>query len=243
MSNNILFVVEGKNNEKYIIDNLTKFFIHEGATTSLICAYCAEIYQLYRALDSDPDLDLFMLLKEMKQNREILKSFKSSDFGTIYLFFDYDGHSTLANDEALHKALLLFNDETNLGKLFVSYPMVEALKHYSDTIDFKELKVKAKENIGYKEMAAKTATKELNYFKSYTLETWLQLLELHLKKMNHIVTNNYSLPSEQHAQDVILAHQIQKYISIDETVAVLSSFPIFLLDYYGIAHLPKWFNT
>ena len=99
----------------------------------------------------DEDLDTFNLLKERSLlNKEILNEFNRNDFAEIYLFFDYDGHSTLANDSKLESMLRFFNEETFVGKLYISYPMVEALKHIQDEDAFRYVKVLAKKNIHYK---------------------------------------------------------------------------------------------
>ena len=100
----------------------------------------------------------------------------------IYLFFDYDGHDPIADDDNLQEVLNFFNEETASGKIFISYPMIEALKHYSDSIDFQHLKVKAKEKIHYKRVVNNEAKNELKDFTIYTKEIWIQLIEIHLKK-------------------------------------------------------------
>jgi len=237
MANNILFVFEGEKTEKQITNNLTQYFIN--GNTIVQCAYCAEIYQLYRQISNDEDLDTFELLKEIPQNTQILSRYHRDDFAEIYMFFDYDGHSSLADDERLREALMFFNEETEFGKLFVSYPMVEALKHYSDSIDFMSLKVKAKENIGYKQMVDSESQNELKQITKYTKAIWVQLIELHLKKMNHIVNEDYSLPTKNTPQSGIFLNQLEKYINSDSTIAVLSSFPVFLFDYYGFEFISE----
>ena len=237
MSNHILFVFEGEKTEKQITQNLKRFFINEN--TVLLSAFCADIYQLHKQISSDEDLDIFMLLKEKLQNSEVLSKYNRDDFAEIYLFFDYDGHATSANDEKIEEILHFFNEETSSGKLFISYPMVEALKHYSNKIDFKELKIKAKENIGYKQVVGRESQNELQHINKYTIDIWIQLIDLHLKKMNYITYNSYVLPKECISQKNIFAKQLENYINIDSTVAVLSSFPIFLFDYYGHNYISK----
>jgi hypothetical protein len=99
MSNKILFVFEGGRAEEQIVTNLQKFFVNENTTVK--CVYGAEIYQIYKEILADEDLDIFNLLKERSQeNKEILKEYNRSDFAEIYLFFDYDGHSSLADETA-----------------------------------------------------------------------------------------------------------------------------------------------
>ena len=150
MSNKILLVFEGEKTEDQIVASFTKHIFND--KTVITCAFCAEIYQLHRALVDDEDLDTFSLLKDIPNNKEILKDFTRDDFAEIYLFFDYDGHSTLASDNALFEMLDIFDEETDLGKLYISYPMVESIKHFSEELDFKNLKVEAKKNIKYKKL-------------------------------------------------------------------------------------------
>ena len=237
---NILFIFEGEKAEKQITDNLTKYFINENVVVQ--CAYCANIYHLYKELAEDEYLDVFNLLKELDSNKDILSGYKRSDFAEIYMFFDYDGHDSIAGDDKLLELLDFFNEETSTGKLFISYPMVESLKHHNQTMDFKQLKVKAKENIRYKKMVNDVAHKELKQIKKYSKEIWIFLLEIHLKKMNFIVNDVYTLPMEHYTQIEIFGNQIEKYINVDSTVAVLNSFPVFLFDYYGSAFIMKLFS-
>lgn len=223
---NILFVFEGVKTEDQLVNSLTKYFFNEN--TLVKCAFCAEIYQLHQAISTDNDLDTFALLKEIPQNKDTLNEFDRDDFAEIYLFFDYDGHSTLADDNSLEQMLELFSEETESGKLLISYPMVESLKHISDKIDFKNLKVNAKENIRYKQIVGAECASEYMQFSKYSKDTWRKLIENHLNKMNYVVNNQFNFPSETYAQSLIFKNQRIKYINIDSTVAVLSGFPIFI---------------
>jgi len=232
MTNTILFVFEGANTEKQIADNLKKHSLIE--LPNVTCAYCNDIYELYKEVRADQDLDIFVLLKEISLNQEVLSPFKSSDIGEIYLFFDYDGHDEQADDSKLNQMLHFFNEETSSGKLYLSYPMVEALKHIPpNTSDFKDLKVEAKQSIGYKEIVGSEGKPEFKNLTTLTFDNWKELIELHLKKMNFIVNKRFEFPQYLAYQSEIFEHQLQNYINKDETVAVLSAFPIFLFEYYG----------
>lgn len=240
MSNHILFVFEGEKTEKKITDNLTQHFVN--VNTIIQCAYCTTIYNLYNSISTDKDLDTFELLKNIPYNKQSLSSFSRKDFAEIYLFFDYDGHTSSASDKKLKDILNLFNQETEFGKLYVSYPMVEALKHCSESMDFKELKAEAKRKTKYKQKVNLECDKKFINIPLYSKDIWIQLIGFHLKKMNYIVTSNYSFPTNTINQDVIFSNQLEKYINIDSTVAVLSSFPIFLFDYYGVKLISELFS-
>jgi hypothetical protein len=231
MSTKILFIFEGQTAENQITENLINFFINE--KTIITCAYCSTIYQVYKEISVDYDLDTFTLLKNRKQNEEILKDYYRDDFAEIYMFFDYDGHDTVADDNKLNELLNFFNEETEKGKLYISYPMIESLKHISNYETFKELKVECKENIKYKKIVSESCLENLKNFTNYNYDIWQKLIETHLNKMNYIVNDSYSFPENIIPQLDVFSKQLEKYINIDSTVSVLNSFPIFLHDYYG----------
>ena len=237
MANQILFVFEGEATEEKIVRNLEKFFLNEN--TLICCAFCAEIYQLYKKIEEDPFLDLFVLLKNLPKNSENLEPFDRDDFAEIYLFFDYDGHATQAEDEKLQILLDFYCQETDNGKLYLSYPMVEALKHLKTTIDFQELKVPAKRNVKYKAIANTECEHQYRSFGQYSQEIWIYLISEHLNKLNYIAHSVCAFPSDLISQKTLFEQQLEKYITVDETVAVISGFPPFLLDYYGCVTLKE----
>ena len=81
MSTNILFIFEGEKTEDQVVVNLQKFFVNEN--TTIKCAYCGEIYQIYKAISEDEDLDTFNLIKERGQNTDLLKPYYRADFAGI----------------------------------------------------------------------------------------------------------------------------------------------------------------
>lgn len=237
MSSKVLFIFEGPKLEGAITSNLTKFFVNEN--TVITCAYCTTIYKMYAEISEDGDLDTFSLVKDIEVNKEKLKDFKRSDFAQIYMFFDYDGHATNASDEKVSELLNFFNEETEQGKLYISYPMVESFKHIESFDTFEGLKVPCKENIDYKRLVRRNGLQDLKHIINYDIQKWKELINVHLKKMNEIVNNSYGFPNDIIEQLVIFNNQLEKYIKIDETVAVLSSFPVFLHDYYGNEGIKK----
>ena len=250
-TNNILFIFEGERAECQITNNLQQFFINE--STIIKCAYCAEIYQLYREINNDDDLDTFNLIKERNdKNKAELCCYERNDFAEIYLFFDYDAHASAKDgDKKIMDMLTVFDNETDKGKLYLSYPMVEALKHFICYDTFKELKVKCKgancqyidnckekdeclDKPHYKAIAASVNNPQVSDFTKYTGSIWLLLINAHLAKMNYIVNNLYEFPDKIVLQSDIFNEQLNKYINkCCPEVAVLSAFPVFIHDYYG----------
>lgn len=174
-------------------------------------------------------------MKERPDNKELLKEYKRNDFAEIYLFFDYDGHSSMAADEKLIELLEFFNEETDKGKLYISYPMVEALKDISCYEGFKERMVPCKTNIKYKEKVASEGLAHLRNYARIGEEEWTKVVEAHLKKQNYIVNECYQMATERIEPIELFKKQQTNYIARKvPQVAVVSAFPSFLLDYFGV---------
>ena len=93
----ILFVFEGAKKEGQVADSFLQCFPNKNIIIQ--CAHCTTIYNLYNRISEDEDLDTFSLLKENPNNKEALESYSRNDFAEVYLFFDYDGHTSSASDE------------------------------------------------------------------------------------------------------------------------------------------------
>lgn len=231
MHNYILLVFEGAKTEPEIFNNLKKYFLQEKTNTIVHGVYGSNIYSLYHKLKKDDDLEVFQLLKDTNPT---LSTINRNQVSEIYFFFDYDGHDTAATDDKLKEMIEVFYEETDNGKLYISYPMIEALKHIKSEINFKNLVVPAKENIGYKKLVSENNDECYKCLKTLSLENWKVLTDNHLRKLSFICTNKYEIPSNLIQQIKIFKYQKEKYIDTTNDIAVLSSIPIFLSDYYGI---------
>lgn len=229
-------VFEGEKTEKKIFDNLKSHFLNDNPNTIVYGFHCSEIYSLYHKLKNDEDLELFPLLKdEMSVKNPDLAKIKRDEVSEIYLFFDYDGHAPTASDDKLDEMLQLFNDETNQGKLYISYPMVEAIKHLKMTNDFKDTVVDAKQ-VDYKHLVSLNCESSLLNLTVLTLTQWHIIINEHCKKAGFIVNDIFEFPKSLIEQNIIFEKQKEKYIA-KNYIAVLSAFPIFLADYYGYEKL------
>ncbi len=134
MSNkcNTLFIFEGEHTEDKIVARLEKHFM--GKSIAVKCVFGGDIYQLYQRIkNEDFDVDIVSLLKERSEaNNKELDGYDNDSFSYIYFFFDYDAHATKADDDKISELIKYFDNETDKGKLFISYPMVEAIRHFKD---------------------------------------------------------------------------------------------------------------
>lgn len=247
-----LFIFEGAKTEDKLIEKLEHNFL--GKTNAIKCVFDAEIYQLYRAIKEEKEfsIDMVSLLKERTaENAKILEDYTRDSFAYIYLFFDYDAHSTLADDDKIKEMLSFFNDETKEGMLYISYPMVEAIRHFKDLESFKSLTVKCKrgncpykdecqdrdkclKEPHYKSVVAADSKPQLSNVNSYTGPVWEELIIAHLCKANALVNDAFTLPSSLISQEAIFLKQLEKHICHKcPEVTVLSAFPLYVLDYFG----------
>ena len=109
----------------------------------IICSYNNNIYQLYKDLQEyDGDGDIVTILKEKfagKENNQLKDINVASDISEIYLFFDYDFHNTNLTIEEINRQvkemLETFDNETENGKLYIDYPMVESIRYTKELPD------------------------------------------------------------------------------------------------------------
>lgn len=187
-----------------------------------------------------------------------LDKYTRSDFGEIYLFFDYDAHvgmpyvdgEEVIGDDVISLMLDYFNDESDNGLLYLSYPMAEALQHFRDESAFLPLTAKCKgrncltrhecadrvqctSEPRYKEQVNKYAP-QLAVLSKVTQAKWAEIVLANLKKLNLLMTGAPEYPSCRYSQKNVFSRQ-QVFISQTcPQVAVLSAFPVFLFDYLGV---------
>lgn len=253
----ILFLFEGKRREPVLFETLQKLFFPK-ANEQITCSFGNNIYQLYKELQEyGGDGDLVSILKEKYSGRtdNPLKNVeRSSDFSEIYLFFDYDFHNRNLSLEELNKQvsemLALFNDETENGKLYINYPMVESIRYTKELPDAKyySYTVKREECSRFKSLVSnfsyygnldflqvpshKEASEEK---RAELLQNWKYLKDQNVCKANFICTgqNAYTAEKETISQLRIFEEQKNKYVLQEPCcVAILNSFPLFLYDYF-----------
>lgn len=237
MAEVILFVFEGEKTEVQLSDSLLPHFIADGENTIVRTAYRNHIYSLYRDMESDGFIDIVELLKE---DNESLRDFSRDSFSQVYLFFDYDGHVPDPGKDRDNQVRLLinfFNEETEQGKLFVSYPMVEAINCISDLDAEHEIMgmaVKIEKFKAFKTFVSGMSDKRIKVYSDMTRTEWNKLIRLHCSKANLIVNGVVDFPDVDNvSQSKIFDSQLMKHILPSGEASVLSGFPLMLLDYYG----------
>jgi hypothetical protein len=242
MADIILLVFEGEKTEPSIFNNIKKVFFEDYASKRLVYAiFGTNILKLWKELDKDHDFDTVVMLQDVARNKDDLKEITRNNVSEIHLFFDFEGHlpeqALEAHCAIIYKMLAFFDEETGHGKLWISYPMAEALKHtYRDLTKCFDCIQNINDNVRYKEKVGKIS--DFQDTRYYTFPDWRHIIATNTRKAVCLVNCGYSMPayievSSALKQARIFEAQKKRFILLNSSVLVLSSFPFFLLYYFG----------
>ena len=131
----ILVIVEGEKTDYRLMNRLLQLY---GISDSHeIFSYNTNIYTLYNEMfrDGDPDsIDLLQNLKEHETDPE-KKNLFDERYSDILLIFDLDPQDPLFSAEKILEMLAYFVESSDMGKLYLNYPMVEAFYHMKNIPD------------------------------------------------------------------------------------------------------------
>lgn len=213
------------------------------------CFYNTNIYNLYQQLQAlGTGADFLSVVRSMQPTAKQAEigALASDDIAEIYLFFDFDFHDTNFQDTAkrqiLNDMLAYFNDETENGKLYLHYPMVEAINFTKELPDpdFVNYKIPLADSRGFKGLCDNfTAYKGCNHLQSKhrnnaeLLNYWNHLVMMHSAKASMMIN-----PNTDTSQQFILQRQFAE-MDTDGSFFVLSGFPMFLFEYFPASRFTK----
>lgn len=131
----ILFLVEGAKTDVRLMQKL--LYVYGFDQKYEIVSYNTNIYTLYNEMfrDNDPaDLDLLQVLKEHEKDPRKKPLFDQS-YSDILLIFDLDPQDPLFTSDKIQRMTEYFVESSDMGKLYLNYPMVEAFYHMHDIPD------------------------------------------------------------------------------------------------------------
>ena len=131
----ILVLVEGERRDAELMNHL--FTIYGIADRYKIVPYRTAIYELYDSMfrDKNPaDFDILLHLKEREPNNA-LKQIFDERYAELLLIFDLEPQDHKYSANAIREMANYFTESTDMGKLYINYPMVEAFYHMKDIPD------------------------------------------------------------------------------------------------------------
>lgn len=246
----ILFVLEGERPDLGLYKSMME--VCGVAEDSVAAVYGCNIDALYHEMLKLGDgADIVDILRA-KYSDDASNPFhgvsRSDQFSEIYLIFDYDFHDVHRSAEVLNRQLSylldFFNEETEHGKLYINYPMIESIKYTKELPDqdYYQYTVSREECRSFKRLSASFSFyPNMGFLQSGDADSrahnWELLKRQNVAKANYICNGLNSFPPldrDSISQGSILKHQIEDYESKPEChVSVLSSFPILMYDWLG----------
>ena len=136
-----LLIVEGKHEKDELFWLIFKCFPEMNIDIDYVWIYGTNIYRLYEDIVKEygnewardgVDVDLPFVISK-KEHQEIV--YYRNDFTNIILVFDYERHDPAFSEEKILEMQQCFADSTDMGKLYLNYPMIESYLHLKSIPD------------------------------------------------------------------------------------------------------------
>ena len=133
----ILVIVEGEVTDISLMEGL--FVTYEIEQRHQLVFYGTNIYALYNSAFKGSEIDsidIFLHLREHEKD-PVKKSLfdQRQRYSDILLMFDFDPQDRSFSKNAIREMSEYFTDSTDMGKLYINYPMIEAFYHVKSVPD------------------------------------------------------------------------------------------------------------
>lgn len=234
----VLFICEGEETERKFCNLIIDRYFIDNKKPKEYVAFGANIYSLYDEMSKDRDLDIIELIREkakLKKDMATYEKLTMGGFDEVYLIFDYDFHAPQYSFEKILEMAEFFDNETENGKLYINYPMMESFKHFKSIPDedFNNYKISKEECLKYKKIVGDVSC--IKHFNDITLPILGIMIKQVLDKYGFISKkklNNYETYLNEFSQSNLL-HLQNKSLSKDGKIFVLNTSILWGLDYFG----------
>ena len=244
----ILLVFEGKKREPELFRALERLGLFKPGRT--VCSFCSDIQSLYKRVKelekgAEGTVDMIQLLQVARKDspEDPIHSVTSDLISEIYLFFDSDLHNSGypldEQTQRLDKLLSLLGNESEYGKLYISYPMIEAICYTGELpdADFEGYCFPISDGKQFKDKAGKFPPyNSLDFLipqderkRDEVRSNWSHLVRQHRAKAQRLCEVS---AKEYLTQKKLFEAQCDKHITPRGEVAILASIPLFLYDYF-----------
>ncbi len=238
MAKKVLLIVEGEVTEVELFSQINKLFFDSGTKLEFF-PYRTNIYSLYNLIKSyEGWTDTVAVLKTLTNDIR-KKELLDNNFAEIYLIFDAEFQDPAFKFEKIRDMLAMFDDETELGKLYINYPMVESYrdhKYYlvNDYFD-RDVKINILNSKNYKSLVrTRGYTKKIH---KYTATDFNKTCLLNVLKAGYLVKKRQDKMSYEEYRHNISQNAIldveEEFVKKRKKVSVLNTCVFFLVDYFG----------
>lgn len=175
----VLFITEGPVDELQLMKSICRDL---GLTQSErdFYNYRTDFHQFARLIvpndTVDDALDVLLVLKAHERDKRQI-DILSRKYTDIFLVFDFDPHTVSPSFDKICALASFFTNSSDMGKLFINYPMMQSFKHLRQLpdIDYANRTVTLSEMKHYKEVVGREGLDELlkaheyNHFQLYEI--------------------------------------------------------------------------
>ena len=248
MSSRIAFIVEGAERERQVIRNMVKCFFSDYPKECFVLIACKNIYMIWEKINRDNGFTniIELMREENDKNKNTLKGMSREDFESVYLFFDLDfQQNNLPGNPKLMDRLKIVSDmmntfcnETEHGLLYISYPMLEAVRDQQrgPCLPTTFCRYPVEELVDYKKNSSRIQN-HIGHFGGYNISDWKQIIRFFLYRVFCLLKvsppTNCTNYKHKKVTPAIIYDEVKKIIIHENKIFVLSAFPEFLLDYFN----------
>jgi hypothetical protein len=154
-----LIIVEGNHEKNELISELLICFPEIDINMDDVIIYGTNIYMLYQDIEKgypgnwwEQDIDLPMIVSKKKQ----ISTFYKTDFTNVLIIFDFERHDPKFSEDKILKLQNYFHEVTDVGQLYINYPMIESYQDFlsipDDTFIDKKTTVNIRTGAEYKNL-------------------------------------------------------------------------------------------
>lgn len=234
MRKKILAIVEGEKKEPEILRRVLDI---SGLKQREIVSYKSNIYDLYDKLyseygDTIDEVDIQEFLKEIHPDPES-QAILNGNYTDVLLIFDFDPQDNRYSSDKLVRLLDIFSESTQMGRLYINYPMVESFYHFRSLEDDSFLK----EMFTLKEISPGSIYKErvnnltcIHQLRDVSKKELAYMIRLILKKVNQICEREYKAGELVDALQDVADCQIRR-LSAQQSMYVLNTCILYVYEY------------
>ena len=250
-----LIIVEGEKREIDIFERVETFFIQKEKFRYINLPANQNIYMLWQLLKADDfQTDIVEIIRETVDGADkVLEGVSRDNIAEVFLFFDLDAHqnniSSTHNQiysQVVEEMLEVFDNETELGKLYISYPMIEALRDlsakgcstYTSSCQIDNAKLN-----DYKMLSGNGNI--LGNTGKYGVEEWRLVIKSFAVRLSCLLSLDEVISYDDYKKRVSPAtifYNQQRWFEKAKTF-ILSAVPEFLLDYFGLSFWKRYIRV
>lgn len=239
-----LFIVEGENRDYRFLNEMLRCFMVGKYKTAVVAIPAAQnLYMLYEKLaEDDFETDVVEVLREsVPEACDRLKGICRREIDEVYLFFDLDAHQNNLPSggvdayDVIEQMLHFFDNETEHGRLYINYPMVEALYDFrrGQCEAFSKCYVPVDFGEEYKRLVSEGNMVSASHM---GFEQWKDAIEVFAVRVKCLLGLE-ELSFDLYRKTVTTISIFESERTLCENTAsvfVLCAFPEFLLDYFRV---------